>query len=414
MSDDKGGEPAAAPPLRVAGRPIAGHLRARAPDLTRRVVERLLAELPVYAELPPEEVVGDIAGVVQHSLRQFADILERRRPAGDGELARQRDSAAQRAEEGVPLDAILTAYQIGVAMGWDEVATGAEPGDLADFQEALGYLMDFQRKLTTAVSGAYLEVRQILDQQEHGGRQALMTALLAGEPVDSVAPRTGLRVADRYVVMTLAFTPHPDEKGPGPRARVAARRKVRRVRTVLDRFAGGPALTALDSSGGTALLPVPASPSWAALRELIARAGEAADTVVTAAAEIAAPAGIPAAVTQCAEVMDLVHRTGRAPGLHRLADVLLDYQLSRPSEALAGLAGLLAPLDCKPELRHTLECYLACELDRRETAAALHVHPNTVAYRVRRIGELTGLDPARPTDVQLINAALVARRSLGE
>ncbi len=85
------------------------------------VVARLLAELPVYAELPQEEVAGDIVGIVQHSLRQFADVLERRRPARPDEFARQRDSAALRAEEGVPLDAILAAYQIGAAMAWEEL-----------------------------------------------------------------------------------------------------------------------------------------------------------------------------------------------------------------------------------------------------------------------------------------------------
>ncbi|MEU5878850.1 helix-turn-helix domain-containing protein [Spirillospora sp. NPDC047279] len=400
-------------PLCVGGRPIAAHLRARAPHLTRRVVERLLDELPVYAELPQEEVAGDIADIVQHSLRQFADVLERRRPVRPADLHRQRDSAAQRAEEGVPLDAILTAYQIGAAMGWNEIADGVGPGDLPDFQEALSCLLDFQRQLTSVVSGSYLEARRLIDSQEHGGRHALMTALLSGEPLGRVIHRTGLRPAACYVVMTLAFAAHPDENGTGQRARVAARRKIRRVRSVLDGFAGEPALTTLDGSGGTVLLPVPAAPPWESLCEVVAQATKAADTLITAAAELAGPAGVPAAVTQSAEVMDVVRRTGRAPGLYRLADVLLDYQLSRPSEALRGLAGLLEPLDSKPELLLTLECYLARDLDRRGTGAALHIHPNTVAYRIRRICELTGLDPARPTDLQLINAALVARRSLG-
>lgn len=398
--------------LCMGGRPLAAHLRARAPELTGRVLARLLDELPVYAELPQEEIAGDIAGIVQHSLRQFADVLERRRPAA-GEFGRQRDSAALRAEEGVPLEAILTAYRIGAAMAWDELAAGARPSDLPDLQEALGYFVDFQARLTTAVSGSYLEVRQILDSQEQGGRHALMTALLAGEPLDLIVRRTGLRPAARYAVLTLAFTRTPDERGTGQRARVAARRKIRRVRTVLDRFAGEPALTALDASGGTALLPFAAPPSWDLVHDLVARAGKAADTRVTAAAEITGPSGIPAAVTQTAEIIDLVRGTGRPPGLYRLADVLLDYQLSRPSGALALLAGLLEPLDRKPELLHTLRRYLADDLDRRATAAALHVHPNTVAYRVRRICELTGLDPARPADLQLLNAALVARRSLG-
>ncbi|SNT52804.1 PucR C-terminal helix-turn-helix domain-containing protein [Actinomadura meyerae] len=389
--------------LCVAGRPMAAHLRARTPRLTRRVVARLLAELPVYAELPQEEVAGDIAGIVQHSLRQFADVLERRRPAVPEEFGGQRDSAAQRAEEEVPLDAILSAYQIGAAMAWEELTAGARPSDLPDLQEALGYFLHFQRLLISAVSSAYLEVRQIIDSQEHGGRHALMTALLGGDTA-------GHRPARRYAVLTLAFAPHPDEAGPGQRARIAARRKIRRIRTVLDEVADEPALTALDSAGGTALLPF--SAGWDALRDLVARAAKAADTDVTAAAEITGPTGVPAAAMRTAEVMDLVRRAGRPPGLYRLADVLLDYQLSRPSGALPGLAALLAPLDRKPELLRTLERYLECDLDRRATGAALHVHPNTVAYRVRRISALTGLDPARPSELQLLNAALVARRSL--
>jgi hypothetical protein len=387
----------------MAGRPMAARLRASAPRLTRRVVARLLAELPVYAELPQEEVAGEVAGIVQHSLRQFADVLERRRPAEAGEFGRQRDSAALRAEEGVPLDAILTAYQLGAAMAWDELTAGAEPADLPAFQEALGYFLDFQRLLISAVSAAYLEVRQILDSQEHGGRHALMTALLAGDTA-------GHRPAARYAVLTLAFAPHPDEAGAGRRARVAARRKIRRVRTVLDDVADEPALTALDASGGTALLPY--SEGWDVLHAMVDAAAEAAGIAVTAAAEITGPGGVPAAVTRVSEIMDLVCRSGRPPGLYRLTDVLLDYQLSRPSGALTALAALLAPLDRKPDLLRTLERYLACDLDRRTTGAALHVHPNTVAYRVRRISVLTGLDPARPGDLQLLSAALVARRSL--
>ncbi|MFF7337076.1 PucR family transcriptional regulator [Streptomyces sp. NPDC008163] len=411
--------------MAIAGRPVAVRLRARVPALTTRVVARLLSDLPVYAELPHEEIAGDIADIVQHNLRLFADVLEHRRAATDGELAQQRDSAAQRAEEGVPLDAILTAYQVGVAMCWEETAQDAGPGDLPAVLEIMDRILVLQQQLTSAVSGAYLEARQILDSQEHGGRHALMAALLTGEDLDGFTRRTGLRPAARYLTMTLALAPHPDEAGAGPAqgagsgsgagAGVAARRKIRRIRTALDRFAGTPALTALDASGGTVLLPVAEPPPWdgpGGLRALIAEATRAAGVPVTAAAETASPDGVPAAVARNAEIVDLVARTGRAPGLYRLSDVLLEYQLSRPSEALRGLAGLLSPLDAKPELLHTLETYLGHGLDRRAAAAALHVHPNTVDYRIRRIDRLTGLSPARPADLQHLSAALVARRSV--
>ncbi|MFF4666902.1 PucR family transcriptional regulator [Streptomyces sp. NPDC001282] len=465
--------------MTIAGRPVAARLRARAPALTGRVVARLLSDLPVYADLPREEISGDIADIVQHNLRLFADIVEYRRHATEAELAQQRDSAAQRAEEGVPLDAILTAYQVGTAMCWQETAKEALPGDLPVVLEITDRIMVLQRQLTSAVSGAYLEARRILDSQEHGGRHALMAALLAGEPLDRFTHPTGPRPAARYLALTLALAPHPDElaqssgagpgsgsgsgSGAGPEAGagvgsgaggwaeagvepgsgagaesgttsgagsvlasgagtgrgsgagVAARRKIRRIRTVLDHYAGTPVLTALDTSGGTVLLPVEEPPEWhgpGGLCALIDEAARAAGVPVTAAAETVEPEAVPAAVARNSEIVDLVARTGRPPGLYRLADVLLEYQLSRPSEALPGLARLLGPLETRPELLHTLETYLELGLDRRTTAAALHIHPNTVDYRIRRIDRLTGLSPSRPADLQHICAALVARRSV--
>jgi hypothetical protein len=402
----------AAVPLSIAGRPVAGYLRARVPSLTLRVVDRLRTELAVYAELPNEEVAGDIADLVQHNLREFADVIERRGQADDDRFALQRESAAQRAEEGVPLDAILSAYHLGTEMGWNEITAGARPADLADLQETLTHLMSFQRRLISEVTAAYLETRQVLDVQQHHDRHALMTALLAGGTPGHPPYPAGTRPAPLYVVMTLVLGRHPDESRPGPRARIAARRKIRRVQSTFDRFAGRPALTALDGLGGTALLPVDSPPVWDDLCALVARTARSADVPVTAAAAVTEPAGVPAAVAQNTEIVDLVARTDRAPGLYRLSDVLLDYQLSRPGEALTALACLLRPLELKPELLQTLETYLREDLDRRLTAAALHVHPNTVDYRIRRITQLIGLSPARAADLPRINAALVARRSL--
>ncbi|WP_016908313.1 PucR family transcriptional regulator [Streptomyces xiaopingdaonensis] len=396
-------------PLLIAGRPVAAHLHARVPALTRRVVDRLLSELPVYARLPREEVVGDIAGIVRHNLRVFARVLERRTPATAAELAEQRDSAAQRAEEGVPLDAVLSAYHLGMESGWQEITRGARPGDLTDVQDALSLMMAFHRTLTSTVSAAYLEVRQVLDSQEHADRHALLASLLAGR-ADEEAPRSaGLRPAERYAVLTLALAPHPDESGPG--GSVAARRKVRRVQSELDAYVRESALVSLDASGGTALLPVAAPPPWEELRALVARASRSAGTAITAAGATAERRAVPAAVARNAEVVEVVRRTGRPPGLYRLADVLLEYQLSRPGPAREGLAGLLAPLADRPDLLRTLESYLASGLDRRTTAESLHIHPNTVDYRVRRIESLTGLHPARAVDLPYLNAALLARSS---
>ncbi len=113
---------------------------------------------------------------------------------------------------------------------------------------------------------------------------------------------------------------------------------------------------------------------------------------------------------QAAEILELVVALGKPPALYQLTDVLLEYQLTRPSAAREELGRLLKPLERHPDLLSTVETYLRLGLDRRRTAATLHLHPNTVDYRVRRSVALTGLDPANPQQLQRIGAALVIRR----
>lgn len=407
--DDPAGTAGRAP-LVIGGRPVAADLRALAPDLSRRVLARLLDELPVYANLPGEEVAGDIAEIVQHSVRMFADAIEARRVPDETELAAQRRSAQRRAEEGVPLDAILAAYQLGIAMVWSQVSAGAKPDDHADLREVLEMLLEIQRRILCSVTDSYLAARRTIDSEEHSGRHALMAALLSGAEPDGT-----VRAAPRYAVLTLRLERHPDEDAAAPG--VAARRKIRRVREALDAFSQQPCLTAFRSDRGTVLMPMDddgAALDHEALRALIDDAAEAAGAPLTAAVAIADAADVPAAVAHTAEIVDLVRATGRRPGLYRLADVLLDYQLSRPSAALPALAARLEPVAEKPELLSTLQTYLDLDRDRRAAANALHVHPNTVDYRLRRISELTGLSAHRTEDVGELHASLVARQAVGE
>lgn len=402
------GNPARGAPLTIAGRPVAAALRALAPDLSRRVLARLLEELPVYANLPGEEVAGDIAEIVQHSLRMFADAIEARRAPGETELAAQRRSARRRAEEGVPLDAILAAYQLGISMVWSQVSAGATPGDHADLREVLEMLLEIQRRILCSVTDSYLAARRTIDSEEHSGRHALMAALLAGAEPDGT-----VRTAPRYAVLTLHLERHPDEDAAAPG--VAARRKIRRVREALDAFAEQPCLTAFRSDRGTVLMPLDGEAvpfDHEGLRTLIINAAGVAGAPLTAAVAVADASEVPAAVARTGEIVDLARATGRRPGLYRLEDVLLDYQLSRPSAALPALAARLEPVAEKPELLSTLQTYLDLDRDRRAAADALHIHPNTVDYRLRRISELTGLSAHRTEDLGELHASLVARQAL--
>lgn len=96
--------------------------------------------------------------------------------------------------------------------------------------------------------------------------------------------------------------------------------------------------------------------------------------------------------------------------MHRLQDVLLDYHLAGSKDSAAELAALLDPLDGHAGLVEAAAAFLDCDLDRRRTAQALRVHPNTVDNRLARTAQLTGLDPHTTHGVQLFGAALALRR----
>ncbi|MEV6520818.1 helix-turn-helix domain-containing protein [Longispora sp. NPDC051575] len=413
-----GGPPPGA--LRIAGRPLVERFLAAVPAMTRAVVTELVDEVPVYGLLPREELDGDIPRIVERTLRTFGEVLRSRGVPSAETLAGIRESAARRAEEGVPIDAVLTAYHLGARICLDHVAGDAGPADVGDLLATQRLLLEFLQRVTSAVAAGYVADRRTDD---HAARQALLAALLDGLLVEPAAARAGVRLPASYLVLSLHFAPHPDEE-PDPRATgsrpppatvgpVAARRKVRRVRVELDHQSAEPVLSMLTADGGVALLPCAKPPEaltgtdWARFAELAARLGRAAGTEVLAGAVAADPRQVADAAVLAREILGVARTFGRRSGLFQLADLLVEYQLTRPSAARDQLAGLLGPLDA--ELLATLRAYVESGLSRQRAARHLHVHPNTVDYRLRKVAALTGLDASQPGELPRIAAALAAR-----
>ncbi|MEX2290420.1 MAG: helix-turn-helix domain-containing protein [Mycobacteriales bacterium] len=379
-------------------------VQQRLPLLARRMIATFLEEIPLYALLPREQLEGEVLAICEDNLRIFFATLIEDRPPTDDELGEPRASAARRAQERVPLASVLTAYHVGGRIGWDELVAQARPEETPELLAAADRVQRYIQAVTAVVATSYLQEQQAIIGEEGDALRALVAALLAGEPAEVLAERVGRRLAGSWVVLALDLGVHPDEKTAGA---VAARRKVRRVQAELDEQAGERVLGRLDAAGGLVLLPN--LPRWRdQLPELVRRLQVAAGTRVrVAAAEAAATGDLAAAGTLSSDVLRLA---GTEPGLYELRDVLLDYQLSRPSPAQPQLAGLVDPLERFPDLMTTLEVYLDQDLDRRRAAAALHVHPNTLDYRLKRIVELTGLEPGTTLGLQLLAGALAVRR----
>lgn len=101
-----------------------------------------------------------------------------------------------------------------------------------------------------------------------------------------------------------------------------------------------------------------------------------------------------------------------------LTDITIDHLLlelgdpQRLRQFAMSVLGRAAEYDRNrsTELLDTARVVLDTGLDRRAAAARLHLHPNTVAQRMRRLEELTGLQLSQPADLlQLTSALTVAR-----
>jgi hypothetical protein len=99
------------------------------PRLARRMIDTFVAEIPLYGVLPREQLEGEILAITEANLRLFFTTLRESRRLDDDELAEVRTSAARRAEERVPLDAVLSAYHVGGRLGWQALVEGARPDE---------------------------------------------------------------------------------------------------------------------------------------------------------------------------------------------------------------------------------------------------------------------------------------------
>ncbi|CAN3984366.1 PucR family transcriptional regulator [Kitasatospora purpeofusca] len=401
----------------IGGTAADQRLLSAVPELAEAVVAALLDRVPAYRRFPRELATGELVPVAARRIRALAHAVRTGLPAPEGEFAAVREAAARRAEEGVPLDAVLFAHHLGMEVCWELITRHADHGDAADLLLLNRLMLDHLRRAAAATCAGYLAEGRGDADERRAARGALVAALLDGTPAgaESAAARAGIGLPPAYAVLRLAVAEHPDERSPDVDRAVAGHRKLRRMRTELDHATRQSALSALTATGGVVLVPLEHDPEavpeqvWERLAETLRRVARAAGVTVRAGGSASVPAEVPAAAALAAEVLEVALAVGRPPGLHRLDDLLVEYQLSRPSRARSRLAALLAPLDDAGELLTTLRVHLAGGLSRRHTAQVLHLHPNTVDYRLRRIAVRTGLDPTRPADLPRITAALAAR-----
>lgn len=381
------------------------------------MLDAFIEQIPLYGHLPREQLEGEILDILRHNLRVFFSYLDQGRDPSEEELGTIRSSAARRAEERIPLEAVLTAYHLGALIGWRALREEAGPDEIGEVLDIAERVLLYTQSVTSAVAQAYVEERQAIYGEERDARRTLAEALLSGTSIKGMAERAGHEPAPAYVVVAMEIGTSPDEKDVGVEGAVASRRKLRRLESELEARTKALALPMLTPAGGIVLLP--ALPEEC--DEVVADAPKLIDALSAAAgAEVVAgvawreSADVPVGADEAREVVRLAVEQGRTTGAYTLDDVLLEFLLTRPSQAAEKLERVLDPLADGPELIATLEGYFAADFDRRRAAANLHIHPNTLDYRLRRVAELTGMSVGSAKGVQVLGAALTIRRMRAE
>jgi len=133
------------------------------------------------------------------------------------------------------------------------------------------------------------------------------------------------------------------------------------------------------------------------------------------------PAELSRAIQEAELVLDVLRRSdgegGPIPedigrGTYRL---LFRVLASHPEEVRSFYEDTVAPAvryddQYATDLVGTLEAYLERNCNMNATAAAIYAHRHTVAYRLERVKELTGLDPMQSEDRERLGLGLKAYR----
>ncbi len=375
-------------------------VRTEVSRLTEEIISAIKAESAVYADvLDAPEGVGIRLGIEQ-AIGSFLDAAQRgERPGGGtGELWRRLGEAEFQA--GRRLDDLRAAWRTGTRAAWrGAAAVAGEAGVPTPAVIALAEaIFIYADELEGSVFEAYLRMQS--DEASERERRRRRLAALLLDP-DGHDPETIVRAAElaRWrLPQTLAALALPGEE-PGPVARRLS----------------GEALPGSDREGAFILIPDPDGPGRAATIRR-ASAGTAA-----ALGPALSPREASTSLRWARMALSLAHQ-GAIPAAHpvhareHLATMLLlaDEQIARAfaQERLAPLEAL--PAADRDRLLETLTAWLDHQRHTPRVAAQLHVHPQTVRYRLGKVRELLGdaLDTAEQRfELEL---ALRVRRALSQ
>jgi sugar diacid utilization regulator len=303
-------------------------------------------------------------------------------------------TARLRAADGVPLDEVVKAYQVGLRLLWAHlIATAAaDPAVRLELLERVPVTLTAHSTVVTAVIEAYVEERGRLLGARTQAFEGFLRLLVAPETPLAVVERraTALRLRLDLCRSIVLFRPLASEDDHPAEANVEGLRGVLASATHREG-----ALIGLGRFEKDVLALLALEPDSQALAGLLARApaqewhigiGHAGDGA----------SGLRRAVFEAQRAVDVGRLVRPSERVHRYADLALLDVVNVGSSTAEGYAalvlGALAGPGTGATYRRTLDVFLRQGMRRKVAAAALGIHPHTLSYRLDRLRERYGID----------------------
>ncbi len=360
---------------------LSEELDARMPDLLDEVRDLLAAEWPDYARYLDEHR-AEVAEVGVLFVHRLLDLAEHgpHGVGGPGETVFQptqlvfEQVGRQQLQEGLELSDLLGAYQVGARVAWHHVAETALKLDLGS--EVLAILAEavfaFVDEFSTASAHGYVSEQSASSAARERHREELAELLLSGRS-DTIAVRLAAERAGWQM--------------PGDVAVVLADPEDARACSVVEHLGHHCLPIRRDDTTG-AIVPLP---------------GGRADRLITALRGCRVVVGHPLTVDRLPTGMRIartalrLRRTGVLSGSPVIVADELDTIIANRDEWLLDtlrkqvLRPLLELPDGKRDrLVETLRSWLWHMGDRHAMAEELHIHLQTVRYRMDRLHEIFG------------------------
>lgn len=386
-----------APAEGVRGEPAAGQDGASLAvlaEVMRRVdldalalsmVDAYREQIEAYSRLPEGILYGRKLALARSNLDLFKRLSDERRGITDADIDERREAARQDVRDGIALEAVLRAYQIGGALAWRTIADAAEPHEHARGLLAATHLyVSFSEQVSAAICEVYAVELERCDAGRNRVARSALRALLGSAAPDELARRA--RAAG--LVVGRVYTPFVARGGDD--ADLELVRSLRAAGVFVVQEAG--AVVGFVQTAG----------DERALAQCGAAFALATDTPRERLGD---------ALKALRQLVDVAVRLGLRRRVGE-REFLLERSLANSPVLDDTLERLVVtPLvehdtEHGSELIRTLRAFVDSGLRRKGAAQALHIHPNTLDSRLARIAALAGLDLALPQDLAQVIVAI--------